>query len=93
MPTPLGRHLGIRGWSDGVLARRAGLHRAHVNEIKNGRVRPTVATALAIARALGLEVERVFPVAPAISPAAAPRRTPGRAAAPAPSPRAAISCD
>jgi DNA-binding XRE family transcriptional regulator len=32
-----------------------------VNQIKNGRVSPTVATALALARALGVPVATVFP--------------------------------
>src|SRR5579885_2270277 len=42
-------------------ARRAGLDRAHVNQLKNGRALPTVATALALARALGVPVATVFP--------------------------------
>jgi transcriptional regulator with XRE-family HTH domain len=50
-----------RGWTDGQLARRAGIERAHVNAVKNGRVRPTVATALALARALGVPVAVAFP--------------------------------
>jgi transcriptional regulator with XRE-family HTH domain len=53
--------LGARGWTDGELAGRAGLDRTHVNQIKNGRVSPTVATALALARALGVPVATVFP--------------------------------
>lgn len=50
-----------RGWTDGELARRAGLDRAHVNLLKNGRCQPSVGTALAIARALGEPVGAVFP--------------------------------
>jgi transcriptional regulator with XRE-family HTH domain len=53
--------LAARGWSDVELAARAGLDRAHVNQVKNGRALPTVATALAIARALGVPVAEVFP--------------------------------
>ena len=56
------RLLGARGWTDGELAARAGLDRTHVNQIKNGRVSPTVATALALARALDVPVAVVFPV-------------------------------
>jgi transcriptional regulator with XRE-family HTH domain len=64
--TPLMRNalpclLGARGWTDGELAKRAGLDRAHVNQLKNGRALPTVATALAVAAALGVPVAVVFP--------------------------------
>lgn len=55
------RLLGARGWTDAELAARAGLDRTHVNQIKNGRVSPTVATALALARALDVPVAVVFP--------------------------------
>ncbi|TMA38576.1 MAG: helix-turn-helix domain-containing protein [Deltaproteobacteria bacterium] len=55
--------LAARGWTDGELASRAALDRAHVNQLKNGRALPTVATALAIAGALGIAVEAVFPPA------------------------------
>lgn len=61
MPNALSRLLAARGWSDVELARRARLDRAHVNQIKNGRALPTVATALAIARALGVAVTQAFP--------------------------------
>jgi transcriptional regulator with XRE-family HTH domain len=61
MPTALGALLAARGWTDGEAARRAGLDRAHVNQLKNGRALPTVATALALARALGVPVATVFP--------------------------------
>jgi len=57
----LGRVLATRGWSDVELAARAGLDRAHVNQVKNGRAMPTVATALALARALGVAVSTIFP--------------------------------
>jgi len=57
----LGRLCALRGWSDVELAARAGLDRAHVNQVKNGRAVPTIATALALARALGVPVETVFP--------------------------------
>jgi transcriptional regulator with XRE-family HTH domain len=57
----LGRVLAARGWSDVELAGRAGLDRAHVNQVKNGRAMPTVATALALARALGVDVATLFP--------------------------------
>jgi putative molybdopterin biosynthesis protein len=50
-----------RGWSDGELARRSGLDRAHLNLLKNGRAQPQVATALALASALGVSVATVFP--------------------------------
>jgi transcriptional regulator with XRE-family HTH domain len=53
--------LAARGWTDATLAARAGLDRAHVNQLKNGRALPTVATALAVARALGVPVAAAFP--------------------------------
>ena len=57
----LGRLCAARGWSDVDLAARAGLDRAHVNQVKNGRAVPTIATALALARALGVPVAEAFP--------------------------------
>ena len=61
MHNALSRLLADRGWSDRTLAARARLDRAHVNQIKNGRSLPTVTTALAIARALGVPVATAFP--------------------------------
>ena len=61
---PLGNRLPqllvLRGWSDAELARRANLSRAHVNRIKNRRVRPTLRDALLLERALGVAVESIF---------------------------------
>lgn len=57
----LGRLCAARGWSDVELAARSGLDRAHVNQVKNGRAAPTIATALALARALDAPVATVFP--------------------------------
>ena len=53
--------LAARGWTDAELAARAGLDRAHVNQVKNGRALPTVATAIVIARALRVPVATAFP--------------------------------
>ena len=61
MRNAVSRLLDGRGWTDGQLAARAGLDRAHVNQLKNGRALPTVATALAIARALRVPLAAVFP--------------------------------
>ncbi|HZP43302.1 MAG TPA: helix-turn-helix transcriptional regulator [Candidatus Binatia bacterium] len=61
MRNALSRLLAARGWTDVELARRARLDRAHVNQLKNGRALPTVATALAIARELGVPVAEAFP--------------------------------
>jgi transcriptional regulator with XRE-family HTH domain len=73
MRNAIGPLLADRGWSDGTLAARARLDRAHVNQLKNGRAAPTVATALAIARALGVAVAVAFP--PGSSGRCAARRT------------------
>ena len=56
------RLLAERGWTDAELAARTGLDRAHLNQVKNGRVLPTVATALVLARALGVPVATIFPI-------------------------------
>jgi len=53
--------LAARSGSDVWLARAAGLDRAHVNRIKNGRALPSVGTALAIAAALDVDVAAAFP--------------------------------
>ena len=75
MATALSRLLAARSWSDAQLAARTGLDRAHVNQLKNDRARPTVATALAIARALGVRVRVAFP--PAAARAGPERRRQG----------------
>jgi transcriptional regulator with XRE-family HTH domain len=59
--TGLGPLLAERRLNDVQLARAAGLDRAHVNRLKNGRAQPSVATALAVAAALGVDVAIVFP--------------------------------
>jgi transcriptional regulator with XRE-family HTH domain len=69
MRNAISRLLATGGQSDAELARRTGLDRAHVNQLKNGRALPTVATALAIARALGVPVAVAFP------PGSSARRT------------------
>ena len=61
MRNAIGPLLAVRGWTDAELAARAGLDRAHVNQLKNGRALPTVATALVIARALRVPVAIAFP--------------------------------
>lgn len=57
----VGRLQAARGWTDAELAARAGINRAHVNQLKNGRALPTVATAFALARALEAPLAEVFP--------------------------------
>jgi len=74
MRNAVARLLDGRGWTDGLLAARAGLDRAHVNQVKNGRALPTVATALAIARAFGVPLAVAFP------PGSSDRRRPPRTA-------------
>jgi len=61
MRNALPRLLAARGWTDTELAVRARLDRAHVNQVKNGRALPTVATALALAAALGVPLAIAFP--------------------------------
>ncbi len=49
-----------RGWSQQDLAARAGLSRAGVSAIETGRLAPSTAAALALARALDCAVEDLF---------------------------------
>ena len=60
MRNTIGRILYARNLREHDLARRAGLTQSHLNRIKNGRVDPSLDTALRICRALGLRVEDVF---------------------------------
>src|SRR5437870_3247635 len=53
-------HRARRGWSQGELARRAGLSRAGVSAIERGRLVPSAAAALALAAAFGAKVEDLF---------------------------------
>lgn len=58
--TRLREHRRTRGWSQAELAQRSGLSRASVSAIETGRVVPSTAAALALARSLGEPVERLF---------------------------------
>jgi transcriptional regulator with XRE-family HTH domain len=60
MQNKLGRILYARNLREHDLARRAGLTQGHLNRIKNGRVVPSLKTALRICAALGLSVDEVF---------------------------------
>src|SRR5436190_23215265 len=50
----------VRGWTQGQLAEAAGLSRTGVGAIESARLVPSVAAALALARALGCTVEELF---------------------------------
>ena len=56
----LNRVLHDRGLAEGEVAMVARLDQGHLNRIKNGRVNPTLITALRIAYALGLSVNQLF---------------------------------
>jgi transcriptional regulator with XRE-family HTH domain len=60
MQNELGRILYVRNLREHDLARRAGLTQSHLNRIKNGRVMPSLETALRICAALDLAVDEVF---------------------------------
>ncbi|MCC7009933.1 MAG: helix-turn-helix domain-containing protein [Acidobacteria bacterium] len=49
-----------RRWSQEQLASKSGVSRAEVSAIETGRIMPSVAVALRLARALGADVEHVF---------------------------------
>jgi DNA-binding XRE family transcriptional regulator len=48
------------GLPDATLAAHAGMTRAHLNRIKNGRVIPRVDTAMAVARALRVRINQLY---------------------------------
>jgi transcriptional regulator with XRE-family HTH domain len=56
----LNRILHDRGLAEGEVAMVARLDQGHLNRIKNGRVNPTLITALRIGYALGLSVNQLF---------------------------------
>jgi len=60
MRNELGRILYVRNLREHDLARRAGLTQSHLNRIKNGRVMPSLETAMRICAALDLSVDEVF---------------------------------
>ena len=60
MQNELGRILYVRNLREHDLARRAGLTQSHLNRIKNGRVVPSLETALRICAALEVSVDEVF---------------------------------
>jgi putative transcriptional regulator len=57
---PVARRRAACGWSQAELARRADIARASVSAIERGRLSPSVATALALARAFKCSVEELF---------------------------------
>jgi molybdate-binding protein/DNA-binding XRE family transcriptional regulator len=59
------QHRALHGWSQGELARRAGLSRAEISAIEIQRVVPSVAAALSLAAALECRVEDLFGAGPA----------------------------
>lgn len=70
----LNRILHDRGLAEGEVAMVARLDQGHLNRIKNGRVRPTLVTALRIAHALGTSVNQVFYLEEGEDDVARPRR-------------------
>jgi molybdate-binding protein/transcriptional regulator with XRE-family HTH domain len=68
-----------RGWSQEDLARRSGLSRTGVSAIETGRLVPSAAGALALARAMGCRFEDLFSLPTAVPEWAwTPSRTPCR---------------
>lgn len=49
-----------KGWTQDELARRSGVSRAGVSAIESGRLEPSTATALSLARALETPIDRLF---------------------------------
>jgi len=67
-----------RGWTQAVLAERAGLSRTEVSAIETGRVVPATSAALALARALGARVDELFGLSEAGESAQSWAWAPGR---------------
>lgn len=59
-PHPVARARAGRGWTQGELAEQAKIPRTTVSAIEGGRLTPSVAAALQLARALGCSVEELF---------------------------------
>ncbi len=51
-----------RGWTQAMLAQQSGVPRSTISAIENGALTPSVSTALALARALGVSVETYSPM-------------------------------
>jgi transcriptional regulator with XRE-family HTH domain len=68
----LNRILYERGLAEGEVASVCRLDQGHFNRIKNGRVKPSLVTALRISNALGMSVNQLFFLDPN-----APERSPG----------------
>jgi molybdate-binding protein/DNA-binding XRE family transcriptional regulator len=60
MENDLRARRGRAGWSQAELGRRAGLSRAEISAIETGRLVPSTAVALALARCLDCSVESLF---------------------------------
>src|SRR5262249_52558202 len=60
LPNTLNAHRLHRGWSQAELAQHAGISRAAVSAIEINRLVPSVAAALALAKALDCSVEDLF---------------------------------
>lgn len=56
----LGKILYDRGLAEGEVAAEASLDPGHLNRIKNGRVQPTLLTALRISYVIGMPVNEIF---------------------------------
>ena len=56
----IAQELKRRGWSQTMLAQRAGLDRMYVNRLIHQIKAPTVPTAVKVARALGVKVEELW---------------------------------
>ena len=90
----LNRILHDRGLAEGEVAMVARLDQGHLNRIKNGRVKPTLITALRIAHALGTPVNQLFYLEDADGPRpATPDAAPAEASAERPGPVRALPED
>ena len=64
MHSALREHRVAASWTQVALAREAGVSRAQISAIEGGHHVPSVTTALALARALDVPLEELFPSAP-----------------------------
>lgn len=52
MANAIRKHREARGWDQGTLAKKAGIHRVYLNRLEQGKCDPRVSVLLRIAKAL-----------------------------------------
>jgi len=53
-----------KGWSLARLARESAVSKSHLSSVERGKKEPTISVARRVARALGADLDHVFPAVP-----------------------------